>query len=135
VSEPEKATLPDDEAPLQASVVYRLRPPHGDELGLVTQLVLGARPLMLIHIGLGEDDELEFDVDATGPSTPLELAKTLELLAHVLRAGVEEPEEEKPDEQWVDGRLIVPERPGICVHGVGTTPGLWCSSCNEGPEA
>jgi hypothetical protein len=135
VSEPTagKAALPPDEKPTQTEVQYTLRPAHGDQLGLVTQLVLGARPVILIHVGLSDDGEsLAFDVDATGPQDPAELATTLELIAHVLRSGEPEgtePAEEAETEEWVDGRLIVTSRPGICVHGVGTTPGLWCSAC------
>lgn len=34
--------------------------------------------------------------------------------------------------EWRDGRLVHPEVPGICVHLVGTTPGLWCGACREG---
>lgn len=92
-----KTALPDEELPLQASCVYRLRPAHGDELGLISQLVLGARPVILIHVGLGDVEELQFDVDATGPSSTEELATTFELIAHVLRAGAEEkPKEDQP---------------------------------------
>ena len=34
-------------------------------------------------------------------------------------------------EVWRDGRLTYAYNPNICVHGVGTTPGFWCSGCNE----
>lgn len=84
------AALPPDEKPTQAEVTYKLRPPHGDEIGLVTQLVLGARPVILIHVGLGEDESLSFDIDATGPSDVEELAKTFDLIAHILRTGAVE---------------------------------------------
>lgn len=33
--------------------------------------------------------------------------------------------------EWINGRLVDPEHPGICVHLVGTTPGMWCSSCQS----
>lgn len=36
--------------------------------------------------------------------------------------------------EWVAGRLVRRGRPGICVHNVGTTPGMWCSACGEGPR-
>lgn len=103
VTEPPWPALPESEAPLQASVVYRLREPHGDDLGLVTQLVLGARPVMLIHIRLGDEDELQFDVDATGPSDADELASTLELLVHVLRTGEAEPAPAAAEPEVSDG--------------------------------
>jgi len=37
------------------------------------------------------------------------------------------------DEQWINGRLVDPAHPGICVHHVGTTSGMWCGACLEGP--
>ena len=32
-------------------------------------------------------------------------------------------------EEWRAGRLVNPNRPGLCVHLVGTSPGFWCSAC------
>lgn len=38
-------------------------------------------------------------------------------------------------EEWRDGRLIDPDHPGICVHHVGTTPGMWCGACTPNHPA
>ena len=34
-------------------------------------------------------------------------------------------------EEWVNGRKVYAHNHNICVHGVGTTPGFWCSGCNQ----
>lgn len=46
-----------------------------------------------------------------------------------LKNGCPCPECGEPE--WVDGRLVYPAWPHICIHLVGTTPGLWCGACIE----
>jgi hypothetical protein len=37
-------------------------------------------------------------------------------------------------EVWRNGRLVNLSTPGICVHSVGTTSGMWCGGCNTHSE-